>query len=434
MNWRRSEINPERSDSLPKRARRDLIAIAIVVLIGCIAVLLDPNRTFEWIAQHRVVEIDEFLAAVVIIGTGFAVFSWRRWTDLSRQVAEYKRLQAALSAINSEASLLSETDDLLQSCLSPDEAYRIAIRHIEIQLPTFSGAIFAITQARETAEVVASWGQPALVQNVFPITDCWGLRRARVNISLASDPRVACAHIGSPAPRYAMCLPMMAQGEILGVLYLDSGSSTEGRARSANESLTESQERMVKTLAEHLALAVANLNMRETLRTQSIRDPLTGLFNRRYMEESLEREFHRSLRKGSSFAVLMIDIDHFKRINDLFGHEAGDAVLREMATLFQMQLRGEDIVSRYGGEEFLLILPETEIEAALEFAERLRQAALALQLNYHVQTLDSLSISIGLCCYPQHGATVEALVRHADAALYRAKEKGRDCVVAAETL
>ena len=415
------------------RARKDLIGIAVLVSIGCIVVLLDPDRAFQWLAQHRAVQIDEFLASIVIIGSGFVVFSWRRWTDLSNQVEEYKRLQTELSALNKEVSLMSETDDLLQSCLSSDEAYKIIIRHLETQFPLLSGAIFAIAQTRDTAEVAAKWGHPALAQNVFAIKDCWGLRRGRVNISLASDPQVACTHIGSPSPLYAMCLPMMAQGETLGILYLDTGFNIEGRARPVLKPLTESQERMVKTLAEHLALAVANLNMRETLRTQSIRDPLTGLFNRRYMEESLEREFRRSLRKESPLAAMMVDIDHFKRINDLFGHEAGDGVLREMAKLFQVQLRGEDIASRYGGEEFLLILPETGIDAALECAQRLLQATATLQLQHYGQTLDGLSISIGLSCYPQHGTTIEALVRAADTALYQAKEQGRNRVVTAVT-
>ena len=120
---------------------------------------------------------------------------------------------------------------------------------------------------------------------------------------------------------------------------------------------------MVKTLAEHLALAVANLKLRETLRTQSIRDPLTGLFNRRYMEESLERELRRTIRKKLPLALLMVDVDHFKHFNDTFGHEAGDEILRELARLFQSRLRAEDIACRYGGEEFVLILPDASLLA-----------------------------------------------------------------------
>jgi len=419
----------ERTRAPQKRAGRDVIVIAIVVAVGCVAVLLDPDRAFEWVASHKEVQIDEFLTAVLIIGSGFAVFSWRRWTDLSRQVAEYKRLQEELSAINRESSLMSETDDLLQSCLSLDEAHKIIIRHLETQFPTMSGAVFAITQARDSAELVAKWGSPAISQHPFAMKDCWGLRRGRVNISRASDQRLACAHIISPTPIYAICFPMMAQGETLGILYLDTGTDS---AQSIGRPLTEAQERTVKTLTEHLALAVANLNLRETLRTQSIRDPLTGLFNRRYMEESLEREFRRASRKQSPLVVLMVDIDHFKRFNDSSGHEAGDAVLRELARLLQTQLRAEDIASRYGGEEFMLILPEITIATASECAERLRRAVQTMQIQLYGQTIEGIRLSIGLASYPEHGGTVEAVVRAADRALYRAKENGRDQLVTAE--
>jgi diguanylate cyclase (GGDEF)-like protein len=395
------------------------------VLIGCLAVLRDPGRAFEWIASRKEVQFDECLTAAVIIGAGFAIFSWRRWSDLSRQVVEYKRLQGELSAVNREASLLSETDDLLQSCLSSDEAYKIITRHLKMQFPAICGAIFAIVDGGDNAEMVARWGEPAVKQNHLAIKDCWGLRRGRVNISLASDSTLACAHIGPTLPSYAMCVPMMAQGEHLGILYLDTGIDQAPRNASR---LTAAERRTIKTLTEHLALAVANLNLRETLRTQAIRDPLTGLFNRRYMEESLDREFRRSLRKETSLAILMLDIDHFKRLNDSFGHEAGDAVLRELAKIFQAQLRAEDIASRYGGEEFVLILPEADLVVAAECADRLRWATHTMQIQHYGQALEGIRLSVGLSCFPEHGNTVDALMRAADAALYRAKENGRDRV------
>ena len=430
MRWEQLEIDPK-NNTPQMRARRDLIVIIVLAVIGCVIVLSDPDRAFEWLAGRKAIQFDEFLTAVTVLGVAFAVFSWRRWTDLSRQVGEYKRLQAELSELNEQASLMSETDDLLQSCLSSEEAYKITIRHFEAQFPTLSGAIFTITDIRDSVEIAASWGKPAVNQRVFAIQDCWALRRGRINRSFAADPRLVCAHIGPLIPAYALCVPMMAQGETLGVLYLDISANTE---ITRGKPLTEAQERVVRTLAEHLALAVANLNLRETLRTEAIRDPLTGLFNRRYMEASLEREFRRSLRRQTSLAVIMIDVDHFKQFNDSHGHEAGDAVLRELAKLFQSQLRAEDIASRYGGEEFILTLPETHVEAAWECAERLRRGVYTMQIPHYGETLEGIRLSIGVACYPQHGATIEALVRAADAALYRAKELGRDQLALAESL
>lgn len=412
---------------LKTRTRRDLILIGLVVLIVCGAVALDPDRIFEWLAQRRVVQFDEFLVTVVVIGVGFALFSWRRWTDLSRQVAEYKRLQTQLKTINRDSSLLSETDDLLQSCLSSEEAYKIVIRHIGSQFPDSSGAICAIGNERDIVKVVAQWGSPTIAEEVFPPEDCWALRRGRVNFSLATDPELVCAHIGATPPAYSICVPMMAQGETLGVLYVDSGSpnSTENPLP-----LSESQERTIKTLAEHLALSVASLTLREKLRMQAIRDPLTDLFNRRYMEESLEREIRRAARKKLPMVVLMVDVDHFKRFNDSFGHEAGDLLLIELATVFRANLRAEDIACRYGGEEFTLILTETSLATGIERAERLRQKLSVTQVSHRGQRLPQVTISIGLSCYPDHGDSVEALLRAADLALYQAKRDGRDRVVA----
>lgn len=409
------------------RVRTDLLIIGGIILIGCVVVLYDPGRVFEWLAQHKAVQIDEFLVAIVIIGGGFAIFSWRRWTDLSRQVAEYKRLQTELRTINREASMMSETDDLLQSCLSSAEACKVIIRHIESHLPSTSGTISTINDAHTSVEVVARWGEPALAETIFAVADCWALRRGRVNISSGKDSQLPCAHISPQRPLYAMCVPMIAQGEILGVLYLDSG-----KADAPFTALTEAEERMVKTLAEHLALALASLNLRETLRTQSIRDPLTGLFNRRYLEETLERELPRMIRKKTTLGVMMIDVDHFKQLNDSFGHEAGDAVLRELGQIFRKHLRAEDIACRYGGEEFTLILPEAPIEAVRERAEQLRQAVEAAEFHFQEQSFGPVTISIGIASYPQHGATGETLLRAADRALYRAKEEGRNRVIAVE--
>ena len=424
------EPHPEQSAVDPeKRARRDLTIIGLLVLAGCIVMGSDPDRLFDWLANHEAVQIDEFLTAIVILGAGFAIFSWRRWADLTRQVVEYKRLQIELTTMNHEAALLSETDDLLQSCLTADEAYRIVIRHFETQFPSMSGAIFAIPEGRDVAELAGKWGNPAVGHESFSTEECWGLRRGRVNISLTNDPKLACTHIGPSIPQYALCVPMMAHGEILGTLYLDTGLDQK---QAAVKPLTEAQERTIRTLSEHLSLAVANLNLRESLRIQSIRDPLTGLFNRRYMEESLERELRRALRKEAPLSVLMADIDHFKRFNDTWGHEAGDAVLRELARLLQSQLRAEDIACRYGGEEFLLVLPEADLEAAKTFAERLQTAVRATQVQHYGKVLEGITLSIGVACYPQHATSVEALVHVSDAALYRAKENGRNQSVTAE--
>jgi diguanylate cyclase (GGDEF)-like protein len=186
------------------------------------------------------------------------------------------------------------------------------------------------------------------------------------------------------------------------------------------------------TMAEHIAMALSNLKLHETLRSQSIRDPLTGLFNRRFMEESLELELRRAARNQRPLGVIMIDLDHFKHFNDTFGHEAGDTLLRELGSLLQNNIRGEDIACRYGGEEFTLILPEGSFEITRQRADFLREAIKHIDVQHRGQPLGRITASMGVAVFPEHGRTGKSLLESADAALYRSKNDGRDRVTAAK--
>lgn len=186
----------------------------------------------------------------------------------------------------------------------------------------------------------------------------------------------------------------------------------------------ESRNREISRLAE----------TSEDLRVKSLRDPLTGLFNRRFMEESLENELARAERSGHELGVIMIDIDHFKQVNDTLGHDAGDAVLQQLAVFFQENIRAGDIACRYGGEEFLLIFPDAPLDATRDRAEALRAEAQDVQLRYEGKALAPPTLSLGVAVYPEHGETRQSLVRAADAALYRAKNSGRNRTVSAGEL
>jgi diguanylate cyclase (GGDEF)-like protein len=218
---------------------------------------------------------------------------------------------------------------------------------------------------------------------------------------------------------------MMAQGEALGVLHL--------AANEAQAHLTEAQQRLAQAVAEQLSLALANLKLRETLRLQSIRDVLTGLFNRRYLEETLEREILRAARNKGPLGVIICDIDHFKRFNDTFGHEAGDVLLHELGNYLLTRTRGADIACRYGGEEFTLVLTEASLEATRRRAEELRVGISNLRVQYRGQPLGPITFSLGVAVFPDHGLNRDALLRTADAALYRAKAEGRDRVAVGTT-
>jgi diguanylate cyclase (GGDEF)-like protein len=216
----------------------------------------------------------------------------------------------------------------------------------------------------------------------------------------------------------------MAQGEALGLICLST-------PQNAPTWQSETKQRLARTFGDAVALALSNLRLRETLRIQSIRDPLTGLFNRRYLDETFEREIRRAARAEILIGVVIFDIDHFKTFNDTFGHEAGDLVLREVGPLIKERLRGDDIACRYGGEEFVLVLPGITLEATRLRAEALREAVKRLRLSLRDQPLSQVSLSLGVAMYPASGQTAESLIRIADEALYRAKREGRDRVVVA---
>jgi diguanylate cyclase (GGDEF)-like protein len=173
------------------------------------------------------------------------------------------------------------------------------------------------------------------------------------------------------------------------------------------------------------------LKLRESLKNQSLRDPLTKLYNRRYLEESLEREIRRSERYPKPLGIILIDIDQFKRFNETFGHTAGDLLLREIGIFLPSQIRASDIACRYGGEEFLLMLPEASLETTKRRAEQLRHNIKYLNIQYRHEILDSITISCGVASFSEHGLTGKAVIQAASAALHLAKSQGGDRIVTA---
>jgi diguanylate cyclase (GGDEF)-like protein/PAS domain S-box-containing protein len=330
---------------------------------------------------------------------------------------------AELETRGQEMILLSEMGELLQTCLNEEEAQKVINRYAEQLFGSMSGTLALMKASRNFVESVATWGESQSSESIFPPDHCWALRRGHVQHGVPGDAHVRCIHVTKELHGSYLCVPMMAQGEAIGVLHLSFDvQSLDFRP---------DQKRLASTFAERVGLALANLRLREALRLQSVRDPLTGLFNRRYMEESLEREIRRAARKNKSVGAIMVDLDHFKRFNDTFGHEAGDMLLREFGNLARAKTRKEDIACRYGGEEFLIIMPEATLENTQRRAEELREAVKHLELTSGGRPIGMVTASLGVAAFPDHAQTVEALVRVADAALYEAKHSGRDRVLVA---
>ncbi len=355
---------------------------------------------------------------------------------LARDITERKKTEEALHLANQkleawvneleqrthEMTLLSEMGDMLRACLNTDEAYNVIVRVAQQIFPVQVGALYVITPSRNLVEAAAIWGNPSLVERIFSPEECWGLRRGRVHWVEDANSGLLCKHLHQPPPQSYLCVPMMAQSEALGVLHL---TQPEGAP------ITEAKQRLAITMAEHIAMALSNLRLHETLRSQSIRDSLTGLFNRRFMEESLELELRRAARNQKPLGVIMVDVDRFSQINDGMGRDAGDAVLREVGGLLQSTIRKEDIACRISGQKFAVILPNGTVEITSQRADNLRQMIRSFEVKHRRQAIGSVTVSAGVAVYPDHGRIGEALLRAADGALNRAMQDGGDRVTIA---
>jgi diguanylate cyclase (GGDEF)-like protein len=375
---------------------------------------------------------------VLLVAIAACIGLWRQWRRAT--AAEARAMHAEAAARQAEVlarevrdaqdsrgndlALLGRYGNLLIGCTDLAEALQISQQMLSLLLPDSAGTIYPLIDGEGLAEATHLWGIHAADTRLqASAEECWCMQRHRLHQSGTAAPGSLCAHVVSPAKgatACAACIPLTAQGESLGWLYLSApGDGPMPKLPVA------------VAAADQLALALANLKLRQSLRDLSVRDPLTGLFNRRYLSESLAREIARGRRRGQPVSVMAFDLDHFKDFNDRYGHPAGDAVLVAFARILQSNSRSEDIACRQGGEEFVLILPEMELAVAMRRAADLMKALARLELVHEGQVLPALTSSIGLAMYPLHGATPEVLLALADQALYAAKAQGRNRIAVA---
>ncbi|MFP4440023.1 MAG: PAS domain S-box protein [Chloroflexaceae bacterium] len=375
------------------------------------------------IVKRPIMRPDGTADQVLVVGTDITL---RKQTEIELQHINELHLHSIqeLEQHNREITLLNEMGDYFQACLNVDEAYQTVKRFAFKLFQGQPGGLYMLNQTLTTLDAVSTWGDLPASMRLLMAEACWALRLGRPYTTLHSDSEPPCAHQHMQIHPVYICVPIVAQGETLGVFrqYIGALPSPEHYAQLA------------RTVARQIALALANLSLRDQLYQQAIRDPLTRLFNRRYLEESFAREVHQAGRHQHAIGVIMLDIDHFKQINDTYDHDTGDTVLRMVGELLQTQTRGGDIVCRYGGEEFILVLPDAALEATQQRAELLRQEISSLTIKYAGHVLEPITASLGVAVFPQHGTTVNALIRAADTALYRAKAAGRNQVQVAEAL
>ncbi len=337
---------------------------------------------------------------------------------------ERQRLQEEKDADRRVRDLISRMTQRMQTCDALHELEEIVRRFIPEIAPDLAGRLYLVDPKRNATVEACQWLDPQHSRHEFSPNMCWALRRGLAHRPIGTTIDVPCEHLGLAATPIldTLCLPLTAHGETFGLLYFEK--------TSAEAPLTS--DTYLTMLAENIGLALANLRLREQLRAMAMSDALTGLANRRQLDATLDRILGESERAPQPISCLMIDVDHFKRFNDSFGHNAGDAVLREVGNVLRGMVRDTEWAFRYGGEEFVLLLPRMDVEQTKARAEQIRERIASLGLNHDGTTLGPLTVSIGVATAPTH-CPVDRLVQTADAALLRAKERGRNRVEIAVT-
>ena len=335
-----------------------------------------------------------------------------------------------LTQRNLEIMTLQQLGEFLQACESEEETFHVLISSCRRLFPADAGYISLLDDSMKMLRVVGSWGERSYKQFEFDQQRCWAVRRGKMHA--VQDPHITpvCPHAGVGLDESSLCVPMTAHGQVLGMMHLLIRSGEAEQTEREQQQLFEAKQRLFVNMADRYAMSLIDLRLRETLKIQAIRDPLTGLYNRRHMEASFHREISRAQRHDAPLGVIMIDIDHFNVFNDTYGHDLGDEVLREIGTFVLVNVRDEDIACRYGGEEIIIILPGASLQNTQRRAEQLRIGIEGLAVEMYDEE-HTVTASLGVAIFPEHGASIKEVIKAADSALYKAKNNGRNRVVIA---
>lgn len=385
------------------------------------------DGTPRWLSIRSIVfQRDEAGAPTQILGVA-------RDSSQARVTAEalalsHAQLQQALHAAEQQAAelkLLGELGTLLQRCLSVEDVRAVLARGLPMLLPLSAGIV--TLRARDEGDLTVSvpWGKQET--SGCDLAGCWALRCGRPVTAGGGSLTPHCHQADPHEGARSLCVPIQGHGETYGAVFLAEAAS----AGPAGDEWQSHVQQLVMALANQLALTLANLTLRQFLEELATHDPLTGLTNRRALDAALLREVRRARRGERTCGVIMLDIDHFKRVNDTYGHEAGDRVLVALARVLQRGVRDEDVVARFGGEEFVIILPEASLAETTRRAEELR-TAVTLLLPSAIEPLPPVTISLGAAVFPDHGASGAEVLHAADAALYEAKAQGRNRAICAQ--
>ncbi len=326
-----------------------------------------------------------------------------------RDITARKRSEEALRKVNDE--LLASVAELKRR----DEEMKSLIRLNDL-LQSCSGGLAISESPIQHLGLVAGWGNESPLKARFLLEDCWAIRRGQLHEVIDPGVDLLCHHfVHQPQAGY-LCVPLIVKSGTIGLLCLTGAA---GRIVGSS-----TRQQLAVAVCETIKLSLYNLKLREELREQATHDPLTGLCNRRYLEENLARELHRARRGNSPLCVVMLDLDHFKPFNDTFGHDVGDALLRQLAQVMREKLRKSDISCRYGGDEFVLVLPDSSVADTQQRMEQICVVMKEKQIR-----LDTITVSAGIAAASEKCSTAAELLQAADMAMYAAKQAGRNRVV-----
>lgn len=334
---------------------------------------------------------------------------------------EQKKQDERIRQRTHEIELMHRLANMLAACNNMVEAQQIVSDILPRILGNVNGSVSLMRASRNQLITQLDWGETWPGSASFAPEECWSLRKGRAHQSNDDFHSLTCGHMHEMENNQTLCIPLTAHGNTIGIMHLYFGVG--------DIKIDPITEQLAFSVSEHLGLALANLSLQEKLRSQALSDPLTGLFNRRFFEQKLEEHSMNSATSEQPLSLLMLDLDHFKRFNDNFGHDAGDFVLKEISALLKQSVSEDEIACRLGGEELAVLLPHYTMQQATEFGQSLCDAVRSMHLEHKGLSLGQLGVSIGVATYPKPASDTESLVKMADNALYMAKDMGRSRVV-----
>lgn len=341
-----------------------------------------------------------------------------------------KRLEQALQRHTRKLVILNQMNELLRACHTEEETYRVVADTCQELFPESAGCLCMMDEAQIMFKGVASWGNPPLQVAVFGVNESWGFYRGNANQPETNDINLLYTYPGYAPEDGYLCVPVNASGKVMANIALCCGVCPLDQSNAEWLHIMELRRIVLTRVANDYALALENLRLRKALQTESVHDSLTGLYNRRYMEESLKREAYRAEREGYPVGLIMLNVDYFTSFNETYGQPAGDIILKELAALLLRHTRGEDVVCRYSEEEFFLILPDMSADVAKIRAEELRVLVKELRIP-HPDDVFAITVSLGVTALPGYSLDAHAGISAAKRALKDAKRRGHDQVATA---